>query len=75
MADRLSSRYVQVRATVLGRTHAAVRVRVDGEMVWLPRSCLEDLGDVVDGALKNKVFMPEVSLSVATWKAKELEWT
>ncbi len=75
MADRLSSRYVQVRAVVLGRTLAAVRVRVDGEMVWLPRSCLEDLGDAVDDALKTRVFMPEVGLSVATWKAKELGWT
>lgn len=75
MSNSVSSRYRPVRAVALGSTHAAVRVRVEGEMVWLPRTCLEDLGDVVDTALKTRVFMPQVELSVAIWKAKELGWT
>lgn len=65
-------KWVPVRATMLGRRPAAIRVQVDGEMIWMPRSCLEDGGSAADDALVSGVFMPVVDLSVIAWKAKEI---
>lgn len=66
------TKWVSVRATILGVRPAAIRVRVDGEMIWLPRSCLEDGGSGADDAIRSKVFMPEMDLSVVAWKAEEI---
>jgi len=67
-------KWVSVRAIILGRSIAAIRAKIEGEVVWLPRATLEDQGFAADDALLGKTFMPVIPLSVATWKAKEYRW-
>ena len=67
-------KWVSVRAIILGRTIAAIRAKIDGEVVWMPRSALEDNGLDADDALLNRGFMPVVELTVAAWKARENGW-
>jgi hypothetical protein len=67
-------KWVTARGSIMGVTHLAVRARVDGDVVWLPRTAIEDAGDEADEALMSGKFLPIVELSVAKWKAKELGW-
>lgn len=67
--------YVEVEVTILGLRPHAIRGRVNNEMVWLPRSTLEDNGQAADDAILARKFLPTVTLKVAQWKAREYGWT
>lgn len=70
--------YVPVVAKIVGKTPYAVRVRVDGEVAWLPMSTLEDHGKeaVATYAARDVLsrVSPEIELQVAKWKAEEMGW-
>jgi hypothetical protein len=67
-------KWVTIRAKILGRTPMAIRARIERQMVWLPRSTIEDHGEEADDALAGPDFMPVIDLSVAAWKAREYGW-
>jgi len=69
-------RWARVRAKILGRTAFAIRARIEGTLVWLPRSTIENNGDAADDAMDapGAEFMPVVDLAVVEWKAREHGW-
>ena len=65
---------LQVRG--VGRTALAVRVRLisSAETVHIPRSLIEDGGDVADKAYEAEGLLPVVYLNVASWKVRQEDW-
>lgn len=66
--------YADVDAEIMGHTPLAIRARIDGETVSIPKSLIEDAGESALDALTSGTLAPVVRLSVAAWKVNKEAW-
>lgn len=63
--------YEHIDCILVGLRPQSVRIRVDDEDHWIPRSCIEDGGTEADILWDREGWGVEMSLPVADWKARQ----